>query len=129
MEREIVGGPDPILSCGHPVPPDAAAGADVFCRRCEALEMPPHFVAYKETPVFTASTIPAGLLRDHSTKRGVWGKILVHKGRLRYRVPRLDRIWELVPGIEGSIAPEDLHSVEPLDDHVEFQVRFFHAPE
>ncbi|MGH8516221.1 MAG: DUF1971 domain-containing protein [Panacagrimonas sp.] len=91
--------------------------------------MPPHFVAYKETPVFRRHTVPAGLLRDHSTKPGVWGKIVVRHGQLRYHVARLGRSWDLSPGVVGVIAPEDIHHVEPLEESTEFTVQFFRAPQ
>ena len=134
MEREVVGedrsnsGPR-LLTCGHAVPESSAVGvgATVFCQRCHALEMPADFVSYKETPVFRRDTVPAGLLRDHSTKAGVWGRIVVRQGQLRYHVARLGRSWDLSPGVDGVIAPQDLHHVEPLDESVEFTVQFFRA--
>lgn len=90
--------------------------------------MPSHFVPYKETPIFTTETVPAGLLRNHSCKRGVWGRIIVHAGVLRYHIERFEIHFDLTPGIEGVIPPEDIHCVEPLDDQMRFQVRFFRAP-
>src|SRR5690606_311089 len=41
---------------------------------------------YRRTPVFTEATVPAALLRAHTTKAGTWGRILVLEGRLRYRI-------------------------------------------
>jgi tellurite resistance-related uncharacterized protein len=35
--------------------------------------LPKTVVAYKKTPEFTELTLPAGLLKDHQTKEGVWG--------------------------------------------------------
>ncbi|MFZ0494390.1 MAG: DUF1971 domain-containing protein, partial [Methylocella sp.] len=35
--------------------------------------IPPGYVAYRRTPVFTRETVPAGLLRSHRTKAGTWG--------------------------------------------------------
>lgn len=117
------------LSCGHRVPADSLAtvGVDHDCAACDALQMPVHFVAYKETPLFTERTVPAALLRDHSTKRGVWAQILVQEGCLGYRVDALQQSWELRPGTPGIIAPEIPHAVS-LCGAVSFFVRFFRAP-
>ncbi|MBV61248.1 MAG: tellurite resistance protein [Nevskiales bacterium] len=89
--------------------------------------MPPDFVAYKETPLFTQDTVPAALLRDHSTKRGVWGRIVVREGRLEYRIDIMNKRWNLDPGAPGTIPPEVPHAVQPLGK-VAFLVRFFRAP-
>jgi tellurite methyltransferase len=64
----------------------------------------------KRTPEFTEATVPQGLLRDHSTKAGVWAQIRVLEGTLRYHVPS-----------------EVVHHVEPLG-RVRFYVEFFRAP-
>lgn len=93
------------------------------CVRCERFEWPEGFAAYKRTPDFTATTIPAGLLRDHSTKRGVWARIVILEGTLRYRVDAWDRSFELSPAQHGIVVPEVLHHVEacgPVRFHVEF---------
>lgn len=82
---------------------------------------------YRRTDTFTPATIPAGLLRSHATKAGVWGLIHVLEGHLIYRVtdPRrspLEKILspDLPPGV---IAPQVLHEVEPVGD-VRFYVEF-----
>ena len=41
---------------------------------------------YRRTADFTQDTVPAGLLRSHTTKAGAWGLIHVLEGRLAYRV-------------------------------------------
>ena len=55
--------------------------------------LPAEVVPYKRTPVFEQHSVPAGLLKRHSTKAGVWGKIVVRLTRdcaLRFflRLPR-----------------------------------------
>lgn len=60
---------------------------------------------------------------------GVWGKIVLLEGRLRYYTLTPSRSWDLAPGVEGIIAPEDLHRVEPLEESVQFKIMFFRAPE
>ena len=46
--------------------------------------LPPDVVPYRRTAEFTEATIPAGLRRRHTTQPGVWGRICVLEGALRY---------------------------------------------
>ena len=101
-------------------------GTVLNCLRCTRLEWPAGFVAYKQTPVFTECTVPAGLLRDHATKRGVWARIVVLEGELRYRIASLSLDIVLAPHHEGVVVPELLHSVEALGA-VRFYVAFHRA--
>lgn len=153
MERPITefgidseGDPIAILSCGHPQhvrhnPPfinrpwvasqegrNGMLGKMLNCLRCDKFELPDSFVPYKRTSVFTEETVPAGLRKDHSTKTGVWAKINVEDGKLRYRVAVLDTDMELHPGRIGIVVPEVLHNVEPLGS-VRFFVEFYRAPD
>lgn len=83
--------------------------------------LPPDAVPYQRTREFSQSTIPAGLLRRHTTKPGVWGRIQVLEGSLRYRI--LEPVREehvLTPERHGVVEPEVPHEVEPLGP-----VRFF----
>jgi len=102
-------------------------GKEWPCPLCDRLEMPAGFVAYKRTPEFTAATVPQGLLRDHSTKAGVWAQIRVLEGTLRYYVPSLGRQFDLTPDVPGIVIAEVVHHVEPLGP-VRFYVEFFRAP-
>jgi tellurite methyltransferase len=101
-------------------------GSTLFCQRCTRMEWPADFVAYKRTPEFTAESVPAGLLRDHATKRGVWARIVVLEGELRYQIVSLEVDTVLTPQQGGIVVPEVLHSVEPLGA-VRFYVEFFRA--
>ena len=152
MERAITGfghdeegDPIAILSCGHPQhvrhnPPfinrpwvmteqgrSSMLGTTLGCVRCDRSELPASFIAYKKTPLFTEETVPAGLKKDHSTKTGVWAKIIVSEGRLRYRVDALGTDVELSRDRIGVVVPEVLHSVEPLG-RVQFLVEFYKMP-
>lgn len=86
--------------------------------------LPAEVSAYRRTPVFDAATIPAGLLRDHATKAGVWGVIRVLSGRLSYVSGDPPSAVELGPGRPGLVRPEARHSVAPLGD-VRFFVEFY----
>lgn len=84
--------------------------------------LPTGLKPYRRTDSFTADTVPAGLLRDHKTKAGIWGLIHVVRGWVSYRVAGTETT--LTPGINGVIEPEMLHSVS-LPDDAEFFVEFW----
>lgn len=96
-------------------PPDGAA-------------LPDDVSPYQRTDLFTETNIPAGLLKAHSTKPGVWGLIRVIDGALTYRVedprrPPSARVLtaDAAPGV---IEPTILHSVEQHRS-VRFYVEFY----
>ena len=87
--------------------------------------LPQGLTAYRQTPEFTEQTVPAGLLRDHSTKVGVWGLIHVTAGELIYRLTASGEELRLAPTSPPAvIEPEALHSVE-LAGAVTFYVEFW----
>jgi tellurite resistance-related uncharacterized protein len=78
----------------------------------------------RRTDVFTETTIPPGLLRNHQTRDGVWGRIVVLEGALRYTVlePTATET-RLVPGRAGIVEPTVPHQVAPIGP-VRFYVEF-----
>ena len=80
---------------------------------------------YKQTPVFDEVSLPQGLRNAHQTKAGTWGKIVVLKGKLRYRIlePALVE-YVLDPEHSGVVEPQVLHEVEP-EGMVSFYVEFY----
>ena len=96
-------------------------GAELDCVRCDRMEWPEGLAAYRRTPEFDQTTIPAGLKSEHATKRGVWARIHVVSGVLRYRVGApVRRSFHVEPSSSAVIVPEVRHRVEP-----EGSVRFF----
>lgn len=87
--------------------------------------LPADVVAYKRTPEFEASTVPAGLLRSHSTKAGTWGVIVVMEGALTYRIlePEIEDV-RLDASTRGIVEPTVLHEVVP-EPGVRFFVEFY----
>ncbi|MFT7244195.1 MAG: tellurite resistance-related uncharacterized protein [Candidatus Azotimanducaceae bacterium] len=90
-------------------------------------QIPQDCASYKQTPVFTEATIPAGLLKRHKTKAGVWGKIVVLEGALTYRIlePATEN-HELSPNQVGVVEPTVPHEVAllgPVKFYVEFLTR------
>lgn len=80
----------------------------------------------RATPSFHADSIPDALRRAHKTATGVFGRIVITKGRLLYTIGR-EQSHVLSPEVCGVIEPETLHFVTPLDD-VEFVVEFYKDP-
>lgn len=135
-----------ILSCGHSQhvrhrPPfinrpwvtteqgrDSKLGEILNCVRCDRFELPDTFIPYEQTPIFTEESMPAGLKRDHSTKAGVWAKIAVIEGKLRYYLDALETEMELSQDKPGIVVPEVSHRVKPLGS-VCFFVKFYRAPD
>jgi tellurite resistance-related uncharacterized protein len=90
--------------------------------------MPSGYVAYRKTPVFTADTIPRGLLSRHSTKAGVWGRLEVLSGTLNFVLEGPGEPREVLRAGESVvIVPEVEHRVEPLGP-VEFRIELYRAP-
>lgn len=80
---------------------------------------------YSESPLFTQDTVPEALKRDHQTKQGVWGRIVVSSGGLRYL--REDRPAQILNSSETAmIYPQEPHSVAPIGD-VTFKVEFYRS--
>ncbi len=135
-----------MLSCGHRQhvrhrPPffnrpwvateagrDSRLGRELDCVRCDRFELPDGFACYRKTPIFTEISVPAAFTNDHSTKAGVWAKIIVTEGRLRYIVDALDITVVLDSDTPGIIQPQVLHRVEPLGT-VRFHLEMYRAPE
>lgn len=133
------------LSCGHPqhvrhTPPfmlrpwvlseegrRGRIGQALDCVRCDAAELPAHFIAYQRTAEFSETSLPAGLRRRHATRAGVWGRIRVQAGRLRYCIEGSGTTVDLSAGEVGIVVPEVEHHVEPLGP-VRFLVEFYRAP-
>lgn len=83
--------------------------------------IPTHCTFYRKTPTFDEATVPAGLLKAHQTRAGVWGRIVVLEGTLTYRI--LEPVTEehtLTPELSGIVEPQVHHEVQATG-----KVRFF----
>ena len=87
-------------------------------------ELPDGLSPYRRTSTFSPATVPAGLLRDHKTKAGVWGLIQVVQGTLIYRIAATGSEQVLTPDVNGVVEPEVLHSVS-LSEDAAFFVEFW----
>ena len=135
------------LSCGHarhvrhdppfaerewtltPEGRTARLGSPLDCARCQAREIPAGHCEYKRTASFTQATVPAALRSRHTTKPGVWARIQVVSGALRYRLfAPFDEVELLEAGAAGVVLPEVEHQVETVGP-VEFFVAFYRRPD
>ncbi len=99
--------------------------------------LPSNVVKYSTVPTkdkfFTIDTIPAGLLKEHSTKEGTWGVIRVHQGKLEYTILEPEQSVhvldaESVDNNIGIIEPTMLHQTKGLTDDLKFVVEFCRVP-
>lgn len=79
---------------------------------------------YQKTPEFDESSIPKGLLKSHQTKAGVWGKIIVLEGQLKYTINEPEEEVVILDEHNfGVVEPTIFHQVKPLKT-VKFYVEF-----
>lgn len=90
-------------------------------------ELPGGLRPYKRTPTFEADTVPAGLRAEHSTKAGVWARVVVLEGSLPFRfLEPHEELVVLTPERPGIVEPTRRHRVEP-GPGVRFYVEFHRA--
>ncbi len=106
----------------------ARIGTAIECGRCAALQLPDGATAYQRTAVFDESSLPAGLQREHTTKRGVWGRVVVEAGEVDYVVASLDHASTLRPGAAGIVTPQVPHHLV-LRGPVRLFVEFLRVPD
>jgi tellurite resistance-related uncharacterized protein len=93
--------------------------------------LPADALRYKSSPVFTQDTVPAALLRSHTTAAGTWGRITILAGSLLYRITDARCAPEevlLTPERSGVVEPGVEHEVEIVGP-VRFQVDFHRPPQ
>lgn len=87
------------------------------------MDLLPENAVHYATSRFTQGSLPDKLRKDHSTKAGVWGQLVVLSGRLQFRRENKAELV-LTAGETAVFAPQELHSVDALGE-VEFEVRFY----
>ena len=87
--------------------------------------LPAEVSSFAQSPEFTEDSTPKNLKKEHRTSAGIWGKIVVLEGRLRYRILEPEaRDEELSPQTPGIVEPEIAHEVKALGK-VRFYVEFY----
>lgn len=92
--------------------------------------IPSDFVNYKTTALMNVTNIPKMFLFEHNTKAGVYGKICVAQGELKFSgfKARRGEVEQEVIIKAGEIAispPEYWHKVEFMIEGTEFKVEFY----
>jgi tellurite resistance-related uncharacterized protein len=94
-----------------------ATGSERGTTESESHGLPEGVELQRVSDEFTATTVPAGLLRAHRLAPGVWGVLRVRKGTVRFVAEAANgHVVELRAGDHHVIEPEALHHVEPDDD-------------
>ena len=103
-------------------------GAEIDCPLCAMPVLPAGLREYKRTASFSEAEVPAGLLRDHGTKAGVWALIVIEAGALEYTLEKPLQTFLLTPEVPGVIPPLVPHRVK-LRGPVSFHVEFLRGPD
>ncbi len=106
----------------------AHLGASIECGRCLDRTWPESVEPYRSTEIFDEHSVPKGLLAEHRTRKGVWGRLEVTEGSLvlSFAAP-LDERVEVSAGDWAAIPPELTHHVE-LGQAAKFRVVFCRNP-
>jgi len=86
-------------------------------------DLPENVTFYKRTPVYTAETLPPGILKNHRTKEGIWCVIEIIEGEIAYIIGNTEQ-HILRPGHNGVIEPQVLHHLKPRGA-VKFAIAFY----
>ena len=94
-----------------------------------ATELPDGLVLARTTDEFDNDTVPAGLLRAHRVAEGVWGRLVVRSGSLRF-------VFEDDSGAPIDVGPGGMVVIPPgrphrvvLDGPARFVVEFHRKPD
>ena len=90
-------------------------------------ELPEGLVLARTTDVFDNHTVPAGLLRAHRVADNVWGRLVVHTGRVTFVFDdEPDQPIAVAAGETVAIPPARQHHLV-LDEPATFVVEFHRA--
>jgi tellurite resistance-related uncharacterized protein len=99
-----------------------------------AHQIPFHFRHTRSTPFWNKETVPQALLTHHNTKKGVYGRLSVMAGAVKYigfhnqhdETPEIEVVIEA--GHFGISPPQYWHRIELLTDETYFNIDFFADP-
>ena len=91
-------------------------------------ELPPEVELTRTTPVFTETTVPAGLLAAHQVASGVWGRLIVHTGELRFTFEDAPDQTHMVGAGETQVIPPQRPHHLTVAAPTTFAVEFYKAP-
>lgn len=94
----------------------------------DEIVLPAGAVLVRTTPVFDETSVPEGLRRAHRVAAGVWGRLVVAEGSLRFVFEDDPEPRVVAAGAHQVIPPERPHHVEVIAP-VRFVVEFHRVPE
>ena len=94
-------------------------------------KIPANYHVTRSTPFFNRQTVPAALLSHHNTKAGVYGRLSVMQGAVKYygfaneqaQMPEIE--VTINAGQFGVSPPQYWHKVELLTEDTYFNLDFF----
>lgn len=100
-----------------------------------ALKIPENFRHTRSTPFWNKQSVPQALLTHHNTKKGVFGRLSVMQGAVKYigfrhehdDTPEIEVVIEA--GHFGISPPQYWHRIELLTDDTYFNLDFFADPD
>ena len=92
--------------------------------------IPENYVNYKSTVVMDKNNVPKMFLHLHNTRTGVYGKISVLTGQLKFfgfvnRKAEVEQEIIISAGEAATSPPEYWHKVELLTEDTQFRVDFY----
>lgn len=100
------------------------------------MTIPKNFRHTRSTPFWEKATVPQALLTHHNTKKGVFGRLSVMQGAVKYigfgdneqnTTPVIEQVIEA--GHFGISPPQYWHRIELLTDDTCFNIDFFADPD
>jgi len=99
-------------------------GSLLDCPLCDRAEPPEGLHVVRTTEVWDEHTMPIALRKAHRVGRGLWGRLRVVRGHLRFSAQTEPPLDVLVgPEARQSIPPDVEHEVEPQGE-VSFFIEF-----
>lgn len=97
--------------------------------------IPENFVHTRSTPFWNKKSVPKALLTHHSTKKGVFGRLSVMRGAVKYfgfaseKETEPEMALTISAGQFGISPPQYWHRIELLTDDTCFNIEFFASPD
>ena len=76
-------------------------------------EIPEAARAYNTTRHYTDRTVPGMMKHHHTVRAGVWAKIIVERGEVKYYIDGDDQEYTLTKGNPGVVEPMVKHRIDP----------------
>jgi tellurite resistance-related uncharacterized protein len=78
----------------------------------------------RTTPEFDQDTVPAGLLKAHKISDGVWGRLVVRSGELRFTFDSGDPATRAIAAGDHVVIPPLVPHHVTIDGLVQFVIEF-----